>query len=365
MSDIFLIIIICLIILIIIILLIILLPHQHQDIPLNLNDDRKIYVSIASYRDSQCPITLYQLFSKASNPNNIYVMICCQNSSDDTDPLDYSQLNLSPEQNTLYQEWIQDHVSIFDMKHTDARGPVLARYHCSRMILDLLELEFNKKQSFFLQIDSHMRCLDKWDLLIKGMYDECVFQNNHNKIILSQYPMEYDVANDKISDNYKTKTSHACYGNFDSNNMLIPTSTLISIPDNYREVSVAAAGVLFADVELLRDVPYDSSLDYLFMGEELLYSVRAWCQNYKIYTPRMNVFFHFYERSNHPKIWVDDPQYYTINKKTTDKVKSVLLLNEVNKNYENNNLYPSSDQVKEYYKYFQIDYINKKVKNLC
>jgi hypothetical protein len=35
--------------------------------------DAEIFVSIAEYRDSRCPVTLKNLFSKANNPKRIFV----------------------------------------------------------------------------------------------------------------------------------------------------------------------------------------------------------------------------------------------------------------------------------------------------
>ena len=44
-----------------------------------------IFVSVASYRDDECPATLEYLFGKADNPHNVYIGICQQNDSDNGD----------------------------------------------------------------------------------------------------------------------------------------------------------------------------------------------------------------------------------------------------------------------------------------
>ena len=44
-------------------------------------NNETIFVSIASYRDSNCKLTLKQLFDKAANPKRINVGICDQHNS--------------------------------------------------------------------------------------------------------------------------------------------------------------------------------------------------------------------------------------------------------------------------------------------
>ena len=42
-----------------------------------------IFVSIASYRDENCPKTLYSLFKNAKYPERVFVGICQQNKTSD------------------------------------------------------------------------------------------------------------------------------------------------------------------------------------------------------------------------------------------------------------------------------------------
>ena len=41
--------------------------------------DGKIFLSIASYRDPQCPLTVLDAITKASNPENLVIVVCQQN----------------------------------------------------------------------------------------------------------------------------------------------------------------------------------------------------------------------------------------------------------------------------------------------
>jgi hypothetical protein len=64
-----------------------------------------------------------------------------------------------------------------------------------------------------------------------------------------------------------------------------------------------AAGFLAADARLLHEVRFDPLLDYLFDGEELLYTVRAWTHGWDFFSPSRSVVYHHYERHNGPRYW--------------------------------------------------------------
>lgn len=46
--------------------------------------------------------------------------------------------------------------------------------------------------------------------------------------------------------------------------------------------------------------PFDPHLDYLFMGEEMLLSIRSFTFGWNVYTPNRNIVFHTYTRSSAP-----------------------------------------------------------------
>ena len=64
-----------------------------------------------------------------------------------------------------------------------------------------------------------------------------------------------------------------------------------------------AAGYLIAHSDMLRDVPFDPFLPYLFLGEEILLSARLWTSGYEIFSPTISLVGHRYERNQQPKFW--------------------------------------------------------------
>ena len=99
----------------------------------------KIFVSIASYRDSELPKTVADLISNAEHPELLRIVVYEQNGPDDT-----SILNVYPKEQVLV---LKDHFS-------KAKGPNWARAK--------IQKEY-KDEEYYLQIDSHMRCIKNWD----------------------------------------------------------------------------------------------------------------------------------------------------------------------------------------------------------
>jgi hypothetical protein len=124
-----------------------------------------------------------------------------------------------------------------------------------------------------------------------------------------------------------------------------------------------AGGFLFSEGSMLKEVPFDPTLDYLFVGEEILHSIRIWTAGYDIFTPNENIAFHEYTRAEKPKIWTD--KKYT-DAEAFEKVK--VLIGLVGGNTLANYKYGLGKErsLEEYYKFAGIDLANKKVsKNFC
>ena len=151
------------------------------------NDD-SIFVSIASYRDTECMKTLTDLFDKADKPDNIYVGICHQNKNKN----EYCIPN-----NFKHM----DHIRFKDYDYKEALGPTFARYICSHLW---------KGEQYFMQIDSHSRFIKGWDTKIKNMYKQC----ESKKSILTHYPPSHSQYEQILEK--KVKPSHTCKAHFEN-----------------------------------------------------------------------------------------------------------------------------------------------------
>ncbi len=308
---------------------------------------RTIFISIASYRDNLCPITIEEIYKHADHPERIFIGLYQQNSSMEKDCV-----NTLPPSILKYK----DNIRVIRVKHTKALGPQSARYICASMY---------KGEDMFMQIDSHMRCIPHWDTIMLQQYEECcqVHPEARRKVIISAYPLEFDVTKDHITNEYKSLTTAMCKATFNHDGMIQPISAKIAVNKKYAESPFIAAGYLFGPGKLVLDTPYDDDLPFLFHGEELLYSIRLWNNGYKIYNPPMSNFLHFYIRSELPKVWGDLPEFSILNKESTERVKRALLLSD--KPGKEVKYGVPKERVKAYYDYFKIDLEAKVMQDRC
>lgn len=302
-----------------------------------------IFISIASYRDKNCPRTIEEIYNNADHPERIFIGIYQQNG-----PYDISC------QTSKIDPKLQKNISLVTVPADEARGPAVARYHASQLF---------KKEDFFLEIDAHMRVLPHWDTTLLNMWHKLAQEKGPN-VILTAYPMEWDATTDKIDPTHETQVPLFCGMDFSYGDVPRPSSILNKKTSIFHESPFIAAGFFFGPGKFLENVPYDPNLSYLFQGEEFLLGMRLWCKGYRFYNPTENLIFHYYERSNEPKIWDDDPNYAEINPKVLERVKILIGLVEGKQDKS----YPYGIDpacAKEFYKTYKIDPINKTSVNLC
>lgn len=253
--------------------------------------DETIFISIASYRDKECPMTIKSIYENAENPKRVFVGICQQNDPSDDD------CHVKDIPNS-------DNIRIMRISHLEAKGPTFARYHCSKLY---------KGEKYFMQIDSHMKFIPKWDTIVVDMYRD--LKKKGDKIVLSTYPPEYG----HTSNDVPVCTKY----HYDDKNMPVLESVLLAPDKDYKLNGYVPAGFFFIEGKFLDDVPFDPNLPYLFMGEEILFSARLWTNGYDIYVPKTNIAFHNYKRTDVPRFWdVVDHNKSDIN--TIAKVKYLL-----------------------------------------
>lgn len=257
-----------------------------------------IFVSVASYRDQQCSRTLQSIFEMANSPDRVYVGICQQNK--------HSKENCLP--NNF--KWKKNIRSV-DKSYKEAKGPTYARYICSTL--------FNN-EDFFLQIDSHSHFVKDWDVkciqMMKDLENEKSIKNK--KVLLSHYPPDDTSYFKNQSDKYVTHMVN-CF--FNHEGILTFHGATWKTPEKLpRRNAFIAGGFFFSPGAFIKEVPFDPHLDYLFTGEEILFSARAFTHGWDVYTPNRNIVYHTYVRKKEPKFW-DDHHYR--NDEIKEKVKII------------------------------------------
>jgi [Skp1-protein]-hydroxyproline N-acetylglucosaminyltransferase len=326
------------VIIILIILFIILNTNNHKEYLIEKfvsKPDDTIFISIASYRDDECPDTLKSIYKNAKNPDNIYIGICQQNKDNDVDCLKYKNRD--------------SQIKMVRLKHSDAKGPTYARYICSTL--------WNGEE-FYLQIDSHTQFLKNWDEKLIALFREL----KNDKGVLTHYPKSKDDNSDLVP--YMCKSKY-------SGDMFTFESALITKPTELLKAPFIAAGFLFLKGDFLNHVPFDPHLPYLFQGEELLLSARLWTNGYDFYTPKENICKHHYTRSEKPKYWDDHKNIGETTDKTKLRVNYLLGWHNIDKVPEDAKKdidkfgMGKNRSLDQYWTFCGIDFKNKKGSDYC
>jgi [Skp1-protein]-hydroxyproline N-acetylglucosaminyltransferase len=248
-----------------------------------------IFVSIASYRDDVCYSTVKSLFETAYQPQNVFVGICQQNHEDDSDCIE----NI--------EKKYRNNIRIIRISHRDAKGPTYARYLCSTLCND---------EEFYFQIDSHTKFVKNWDIKCIEMINEIKSLGLSQKPVLSHYPRELKEFENYDEEKDSSHLPRICKPFFNTRDMIsFMGSELIDSNGLYHLTPFTAGGMVFCESYFLKELPYDPNLPYVFVGEEILHSIRFYTHGWDIFTPKENIVFHEYTRTDKPKIWTDNPYY--------------------------------------------------------
>lgn len=259
-------------------------------------NDKRIFCSVASYRDTQCPLTVMDMIKKAKNPERLVICINQQNA--DADKSCFDNYNFAP-------------ATVKILKYTDreARGPCWARY--------LIQQEW-RGEEYFLQIDSHMRFVDNWD-------EKCINQVKDLplKSCLTNYVSNFNLKEgvpDK--DNQLrgplyivNKETSSIDGFFRVNSNFIKTADKPMLGKGW------SACFSFSRSEILHDAPYDPYTPFLFFGEEMDIWARMYTRGWHVYAPSVPICFTSFDRSYRPTFWENPDQ------KQTDTLSRLRLYN--------------------------------------
>eukprot|EP01117_Protostelium_nocturnum_P009007 TRINITY_DN3233_c0_g1_i1.p1 TRINITY_DN3233_c0_g1~~TRINITY_DN3233_c0_g1_i1.p1 ORF type:complete len:516 (+),score=149.86 TRINITY_DN3233_c0_g1_i1:172-1719(+) len=308
---------------------------------------RTIFISMASYRDPVCPSTLIDLFQQSAFPDRIFVGVYQQNSK-----LEPDCIASLPQKTMRYLSQIR----ILRIDHSDADGPCTARYWCSQLY---------QGEDYFMQIDSHTRFLKDWDVHQIRMWESLNdrFPEHKRKIVVSTYPIAYNVSEDTYPHDYEKYVPIMCYGKF-RDQLIVPAGAMISSgPEVIFESPFIAAGWFFGPGNLLYEVPFDPGLPHVFLGEEVLYSIRLWVAGWRIYNPDLSILAHYYLRTDQPKIWGDVNNFFGKGKAATDTIRRSLLF--LKDGGPLPKYSPSEEGVKEYYRHFGVNIEEQTFRKIC
>ena len=244
-------------------------------------EKNQIFVSIASYRDPEATKTVTNLINNSKYPKNLWIYLYEQNGPNDKSVSDMPQ-NLLAKSNVFVET----------VSYTKALGPNWARY--------LIQKKWGN-QEYFLQIDSHTRFDQNWDVrlikMLKGLPELSV---------LTQYPPEYNLNTGAF--NTKTLRSGLYIEGIRPKDHFTRIQSEYhkgKAPDTPFKAEAWGACFSFSKSNILRDAPYDPYLIYLFFGEELDITLRLYTRGWTFWSPNESIVFTSFKREHRNTIWND------------------------------------------------------------
>lgn len=268
--------------------------------------DDSIFLSVAAFREHLLDETLSSAFGSASHPDKLFVGVVvnncfsgdCQdgvyvagkdkNGRDKLKKLDHGIPDRNGVElfcrNITFAKYCENgQVRALYVNETDALGPAPARYYNSKLW---------GGETYFCQVDAHLHFANGWDeLYVKDLK----LAKSYPKAILSTYPPSF--INFRQEPPY-TPGTRLCRCRIRQEEDFIPRVEMEgrSSENETRptQMPFVGAGFFFAAAQFLVDIPFDPFLPWLFMGEEVALSVRAWTQGWNMYAPRSNLIGHQY-----------------------------------------------------------------------
>lgn len=264
---------------------------------LNPNAGKKIFVQIASFRDSQLLPTLEDMIDKAYEPDNLHICICHQHHHDD-------------EWDTLEQYEGDDRFTIIDVKAEDSKGVCWAR--------NLIQQEY-KGEDFTLQLDSHHRFVENWDVKLKNQILQLQL-HGHDKPLITGYISSFHPSLPK--EEWADEPWQMDFDRF------TPDGVVFFKPggiDNWEERTMPVPGrfysahFCFTLGIFCNEVQHDPR--YYFHGEEIAIGVRAFTHGYDIFHSHEIIAYHEFSRDYRP-----DKHWDTYNKCTNHNQETYRLM---------------------------------------
>jgi len=315
-----------------------------------IRDDDSIFISLAAYRDHLLGETLRQAFDTAAYPDKLYVGAVVQNcfglgdvtcktgvrvtgtNPDNGQPITAIS-DKAPDVNGI-EEFCTDpryvrycdsgQIRVLYVNETESNGPCQARYMASKLW---------GGEMYYMQSDAHLRFVPEWDRLY---IDEIKATQSYPKAILSSYPPGFNIDDPLPIVNSESRGSRLCTCEF--TNAPRTKHGIIRINsgrdcrkrgvlDKPYQTAYIAAGFFFTRSEFLTYVPFDPYLPWIFMGEEIALSLRAWTHGWDIYAPRRDYIVHQYRPGSMglPKFWENTMRVFSGRRAFDDSLSHVII----------------------------------------
>ena len=260
---------------------------------------KKIFISIASYRDPELRKTILYASKLAKYPENLIFGICHQRDKNDAwDSID---------------DLVDDRFRVLDVDYRKAESVCVARSQIQAL---------HKDEPYYFQIDSHTRFVRHWDERLLITYSR--LKRAIEKPIVSTYLPAYFPKNDPDG-----RSRCPLYLTF---SWITPPGIPFAKPHHIvgwekRRKPVRCGFLsghfLFTASQWIYEVPYDPEI--YFQGEEPTLAARSYTSGYDTFAPIEVICWHEYTRSDKKKVWGDLPEEASNREgKSVERIRSVL-----------------------------------------
>lgn len=261
-----------------------------------------IFVSIASYRDSECIHTVRDLFAKAEHPQRVFVGVYEQNDPETDKPFTLAHLieEKSDEVPDLKQYFDAGQLRVMITSCVEAKGPMYARA--------LIERNLFQNEDFYMIIDSHSLFEPGWDSICIREFQRAQQIAQNPKVVLSYFPLNFALGKREqtpLQLNPALKLDYLRFMKFDKNTGFpMPTEQAYkNMPREPIRALFWTAAFSFAPGSMIAEVPFDDGYPFLFLGEEICMNLRLFTWGYDVYGPSQHVLYHVKDREYRPTFW--------------------------------------------------------------
>ena len=253
------------------------------DQPWAATDHETFFVAIASFRDVECVLSVRTMFAQAANPRRLMLGIVEQN--EPGDPI------CTPDE--FYECASPDFCPIDNIRRRrlasrKGKGPCFGRY---------VSMLLYRDEAYYMMMDSHNMFIRNWERKSIAQLRRA----RTTRPVISHYPNGWD----KNGQSYESQGNVIvmCNGHYVDMGYIRMDGRWMSRTIEPRAQPFSAGGYLFSDARMVHDVEFDPYLDFLFDGEEILFSARMWTHGWDIFTPGESVLFHDYQRHTAIRYW--------------------------------------------------------------
>ena len=252
-------------------------------------EDRTIFVAIASYRDFQCRDTVASIFDRAFRPDRVRVAVVDQIVPGEDGSCDRPHVDCEegPDQGMCKYK---DQIDVYQMEAELAVGPVFARHIGHRMY---------RGEYYAMQSDAHVTFTLAWDVDIIKQLESTKDEMAVLSTYLTDVKDSIDNSTGRSLRNTRPIMCNTEYEGAGEEKHLRHMSQPEAVPEIKGMPQLEpywAAGFSFSRGHFVATAPYDLYQPMIFQGEEISLTLRGFTIGYDFFAPERSVCFHSYEK---------------------------------------------------------------------